>query len=94
MSFLTNYRGEHPDRQPPPRVYGCVDSIEPIEPGGRDSAEIPPDFGVRQQEDDLVLLDSVDADWFDRTDALLIELADESDWNVSARAIRLAGSPR
>ncbi|HEY3945624.1 MAG TPA: hypothetical protein VGL78_10385 [Solirubrobacteraceae bacterium] len=86
MSFLDNYRGEHADRQPPPRVYACVDSIEPIEPGGDGGADIPPDLGVRRPEDDLVLLDSVDADWFDRTEGSLVELSDEADWNVSVIA--------
>jgi hypothetical protein len=87
MSFLTDYGGQRADRLPPPRVYACIDSIEPIEVGGGEgNSDIPPDLGARGPDDELVLLDSVDADWFDRTEGSLVELSDEADWNVSALA--------
>ncbi|HEX6702854.1 MAG TPA: hypothetical protein VF101_19155 [Gaiellaceae bacterium] len=84
MSFL-RYMGEDPDvRQPAWRLYARVDQVETT------AEDAPSPFAG----DDVVLLDSVGADWFDETrrgggrplaDA---ETVDEADQNISVVEMR------
>ena len=82
MSFLNYYHGDdRPRRQPPGRVYGRVDSRErPREKAG----------GRR-----VVLMDSVNADWFDERGGRgwfgAHETLDELAWNVSVVEAEEAG---
>jgi hypothetical protein len=82
VSFLTDYHGDRSDRRPPARVYARVDSIEPL--GIEGTAVIDMSYPCSPESADaIVMLDSVDADWFDDTEAHLAETSDDADWNVS-----------
>src|SRR4051812_38068368 len=73
MSFLVDYRGDTPPRDPPTRVYARVDHDA--------TAELL-----------AVVLDSVDADWFDEVAPQAPWLAGEEDvdlgWQVSVLVMR------
>jgi hypothetical protein len=74
VSFLKDLHGEQPDREPPPRVYARVDTIEPGEPERPGHAHEDPEWPFHGRR--VLLLDSVDADWFDARGEQIRSLAD------------------
>jgi len=83
MSFLTHYAdgdGDQPSQDPPRRVYARVDHRE------------PPDADAEQGDPRTLVLDSIDADWFDELSGevrWLGEIFEEADRRVSVVEVEL-----
>ena len=80
MSFLRYYGEDAPDRDLPGRVYARVDTREP--PDGE------------SDDERILLLDSVDANWFDTVRGEITWLGDypDADWHVSVVEMHLEPS--
>lgn len=84
MSFLTYYGEEVPTLEPPRRVYARVDRRE------------PPDGEF--ERDRVLLLDSLDADWFDEMRQRISwlgdpNIVDEADRRISVVEVPTGGGP-